>query len=111
MITDTDQAIQWTEVSTDFPVRVVFEYAGEEFIGTYIRSEIVTPSDLDRSPFAVFLLLGRDNVLYSVSGTKLASVFEDIEEGSLVRIVYKGEVDTGRGSPMRDYQVFVARTA
>ncbi len=107
--TDWNQVVWDTKVA-ELGDQIVFENPGEDvFIGQYVGSRIVNQEDGNN--FTVLQFIGIDGKPYQTNaGWKLEDGFMDIEAGSIVRMTYVKDVDTGSPSPMKDFRIEVART-
>lgn len=102
-------AEEWDDLATESPTKMQFTDIGDVFIGTFEGISHITPSNGD-DPFDLLLFRNSENgELCSTSGYKLMQAFADVPVGTLARIEYLKDVDTGRGNPMKDFKIQVKR--
>lgn len=98
---------EWETVVEESGEKYVWENVGQQFIGTYREQRTISAEGYEPFDQQVFDVDGK--VVTMNGGYKLREAFADIPKGSLVRITYVGDIDTGQPSPMKDFRVEVAR--
>lgn len=90
---------------------IVFDTIGDTWTGIYIGSVRAGKEGADeRDMFTILQFTGEDDKPYQVNaGWKLERGMSEVEPGSLVRITYVKDVDTGAPQPMKDFRIEVAR--
>jgi hypothetical protein len=108
-VTDTD----WTTVSdgTEEQIqetKIVFEEIGDEFIGYYLGlREIRDRSSQQFYQQARFRDPETDEICYMRANHSLKEGLAKVTIGSLTKVNYVDDVDTGQASPMRSFSVAV----
>ena len=115
---------EWETVHTEAPDQLVFDEVGDSYIGKYEGHEVIHP-DLEKEPDKTFIQLqfsDPDGMKVVNSGYELQTTFvrqdEDslqwsdiVAPGTMCRIILKKFVDVKQASPMKSYQVDVARSS
>lgn len=106
----------WTTVSTgeaEPETKIVFDSIGDEFVGVYLGMRVVDPQDITEKPYqqARFQGVGSDEgtVYFTNAGFSLRAGLRDVRKGSLVRLTWESELDTGQSSPMKVFRVEVGK--
>jgi hypothetical protein len=109
MVPATDWGnVQWQTAVAESGDQIVFDKIGDEFIGQFVAART---AQNDGEDFTILTFIGVDGKPYQTNaGWKLQEGFSDIEPGTIVRITYVKDVDTGRKDPMKDYRIEVAVT-
>lgn len=109
VMTEFDWAsVQWRTEVQETGTQIVFDEIGDQFIGQFTG---MRKAEKDGEEFIILQFIGTDSQPYQTNaGWKLAAGFVDIDSGSIVRITYVKDVDTGRKDPMKDFRVDVAVT-
>jgi hypothetical protein len=107
LLTESPSDWQWETVVAESPTTVIFEVAGDTFIGKFIERRTITPDNGRTEPFDLFIFEGRDGQPYAVNTSyKLDMALTADVIGRFVRLVYIKDVETGRGlQPMKDFRV------
>lgn len=107
------EEVVWETAVPETGDQIVFDTIGDVFIGLYLGSRTALADEYDpKSEFTILMFTGVDGKPYQANaGWKLKSAFESatVTEGSIVRITYVKDLDTGRKDPMKDYRVEVAK--
>lgn len=101
----TVDEIQWTAVydETAEMEKFAFEVIGEQFIGTYRGTK---QQSNENGSYVQYHFRGYDGIAYFINGSySLREAMAKVKVGSLVRITYTGDRDTGRDDPMKLYTV------
>lgn len=103
------QEMTWKTVSdpaqTVEETKIIFDTIGDEFIGTYLGMREVDGGENGSYKQARFQV---ESDLYFVNANfSLRAGLKNVRNGSLVRIEFTSEQDTGQSSPMRVYTVQV----
>lgn len=111
MAQSQSKEITWTTVSEDPEelVKVSFDYIGAEFIGYYKGSKQLRN---DEGSYVQYRFAGQgdDPQTYFINGGfTLREAMAKVRAGSLVRITYVDDRDTGQTSLMKVYRVDVGR--
>jgi len=106
-IPPTDWAdVRWSVHTQETGDQIVFDTVGDQFIGMFNGSQ---KAEKDGEEFIILTLTGTDGKPYQTNaGWKLEGAFSDIPSGTVVRITYVKDIDTGQPSPMKDFRVDVA---
>lgn len=114
------QEMTWTTVSDtseqEPESKIVFDQIGDEFTGYFLGTRVVEPADITEKPFSQARFEGVDEqgektgtVYFTNMGYSLRQGLKDVRAGSLVRITYVADTDTGQASPMKEFRIEVAR--
>jgi hypothetical protein len=97
----------WDVVSEEAPTMMVFDTIGDQFIGTYSGNVEITPDEDDPdSTFTQGRFRGTDGELYATNlGYDLRTALGKVQPGTLCRITYMKDIDTGQPSPMKSFRV------
>jgi|SRR5450755_1287490 hypothetical protein len=99
-------AVKWQTVVQESGTQIVFDTLGDVFVGQFTGARVVLA---DGEPFTILSFMGTDGQAYQTNaGWKLKAGFEDIEPGTIVRVMYVKDVDTGSPTPMKDFRIDVA---
>jgi hypothetical protein len=102
-------SVQWQTVVEEAGLQIVFNAIGDEFVGQFNGARHAMNGD---DEFTILTFRGTDGEAYQTNaGWKLREGFSDIPAGSIVRIKYVKDVETGGPSPMKDFRIDVARSA
>lgn len=103
---------QWKTVSEgeeEEESKIVFDAIGDEFVGTYLGNRKIEPRDITESGYTQARFRGTDDFLYFTNlGYSLKKGLSNVRPGSLVRVTFVSELDTGQASPMKQFKVEVA---
>ena len=102
----------WTTVEDESPTMVEFDTPGDVFVGVKQGYQHVTfTDDGEEQEFDICLFrIDGDDTLYGIApGFKLERALSSVPDGTLTRITYKKQIDTGRPSPMKDFKVETAK--
>lgn len=103
------QEMTWKTVSdpaqTDEETKIVFDTIGDEFIGTYLGMREVDGGENGKYKQARFK--ANDELYFVNANYSLRQGLKDVRIGSLARIEFTSEQDTGQASPMRVFTVQV----
>lgn len=116
------QEMTWTTVSDSSAqepeTKIVFDQIGDEFTGIYLGTRQVEPADITERPYTQARFQGvtedgerTDTVYFTNMGHSLRQGLREVRTGSLVRITYTDDLDTGQASPMKGFRIEVARQA
>lgn len=97
---------EWTTIQDETPDKIIFDTFGDCFTGVFQGIQEITPEDADAFEQAVFR---NDEGLYAIGGYKVLNAMRDVPQGTLTRLTYVKNVDTGQPSPMKDVKVETAR--
>jgi hypothetical protein len=97
----------WETVADETPDRIIFDTLGDQFVGTYEGEMLVDLDDGEQGKYLTFR--NADGYFCTSAGYKLDQAFQKISVGSLVRLTYVKNVDTGQPTPMKDMKVEVAK--
>ena len=101
---------QWTTVSEEDvnEIKFAFDVIGDELIGTYLGTR---DQSNDNGSYTQYRYEDTDDgTVYFVNGNySLSAGMRTVRIGSLCRITYVADKDTGQATPMRIYRVDVAR--
>jgi hypothetical protein len=111
---DAKQEMTWTTVSDEAAnepeTKIVFDQVGDEFTGKYLGMRMVEPSDPAEQPYRQARFERAEGELFFTNtGHSLRTGLKDVRVGSMVRITYTDNLDTGQASPMRIFRVEVGR--
>jgi len=105
----------WQEITEEFPTRVQFDVIGDEFIGTFLKTESI--EDGYGKTFLVWqfhdcIVNGQPALdpkeLYSVGQTaRLKPTMKTVRPGRRVRMRYVADIPTNHDSPMKDIRVAI----
>jgi hypothetical protein len=101
--------IEWTTVhdETAEMEKFSFEIIGEAFVGTYRGTKA---QHNDNGSYVQYHFRGQDGTVYFINGGySLREAMAKVKVGSLVRITYTGDRDTGRDDPMKLYTVEIGK--
>lgn len=105
-----DSTEGWETVREESPTVIIFDTPGDRFTGVYQGKETIhnpqDGEDFDRHRFT-----GLDSKPYAINDSwTLQDGLKDVAVGSLVRLTYTKNVETGRKlNPMKDVKVEVKR--
>lgn len=106
---------EWTTVSSgedvelDQETKIVFEEIGDEITGEYLGLRELRDSDTGRPYFqARFRIDGE--VCFCRANHSMKEGLKTVAIGSLTRVIYAADVDTGQANPMRSFTVQVNRS-
>ena len=109
---DAKQEMTWTTVSTtdDAPpeTKISFDMLGDEFTGSYLGMRVIEPSDGER-PYKQARFEHDGTFYFTNAGHSLREGLKSVRVGSLVRVTYAQDLDTGQESPMKVFRVEVGR--
>jgi hypothetical protein len=98
--------VQWETRVQESGDQIVFDTIGDVFIGQFTGAR---KADTDDGQFTILTFMGVDGKPYQTNaGWKLQEGFSDIDSGTIVRVTYVKDVDTGSPSPMKDFRIDVA---
>lgn len=114
------QEMTWTTVSDSTEqepeTKIVFDTIGDEFTGYFLGTRVIEPADITEKPYRQARFEGVDNegektgeVFFTNMGFSLREGLKTVRAGSLVRITYTDDTDTGQASPMKGFRIEVAR--
>lgn len=114
------KGISWSTVSDasaqEPEVKIVFDTLGDEFTGIYLGFRVVEPAGITESPYRQARFQGvtedgekTDTVYFTNMGFSLREGLKDVRAGSLVRITYTDDLDTGQASPMKGFRIEVGK--
>ena len=104
----------WEVVRAESALNLRWENPGDEFIGTYVGVNTVTPpASSNVAPFDQYIFLDESGQKIAVSQT--ATVRDgitngNVKQGDMVKLTYVQDIDTGQESPMKDITVAVKRS-
>jgi hypothetical protein len=103
----------WTKVSEeDQPeTKIVFDTIGDEFTGKYLGTRTVEPNDPEERPYTQARFETDEGLFFVNTNHSLRSGMKNVRAGSLVRLTYTDNLDTGQASPMRVFRVEVGRVS
>jgi hypothetical protein len=100
----------WKTVSdpaqTTEETKIVFDTIGDEFVGTYLGMREVDGGENGRYKQARFAV--GDDLYFTNANYSLRNGLKDVRPGTLTRVEFTSEQDTGQASPMRVFTVQVA---
>jgi hypothetical protein len=107
---------EWTTVSdgTEAPepeVKIVFEEHGDEFIGEFLGYRHLTDRESGQSYTQARFRDDGGEICYTRANHSMKEGLDRVSIGSMTRIVYVDDVDTGMASPMRAFTVQTAGRA
>jgi hypothetical protein len=106
--------MQWSTVQdgTDEgeETKIIFDSIGDEFIGKYLGPRVLEDEN-GRSYTQLRFEVEGDGIYFTNAGFSLRQAFRSIRPGTLVRVEFSSETDTGRESAMKSFTVQVARRA
>lgn len=111
------QEMNWTTVSEgdqEPETKIVFDSLGDEFTGKFLGTRMVEAQDPNDRPYqqARFEGIGENDsgtVYFTNLGHSLRTGLKDVRAGSIVRVTYTDDLDTGQASPMKTFRVEVGR--
>lgn len=109
MATDNTPQVSWTTVSeegSEEENKIVFENVGDSFEGTFLGTRVQENAD---GNYTQARFQAGEDVYFTNLGYSLRKGLQSVRVGSLVRITFTGEQDTGQASPMRIFRVEVAK--
>lgn len=115
--TEKAQAIEWRTVNEETSgeeTKIIFNVIGDEFVGVYLGLREVAGRDEWGNPAPAYSQArfsdpsNPSDVYFTNCGYSLRNGLKDVRKGSLVRITWTSEQDTGQASPMRVFRVDVA---
>jgi hypothetical protein len=99
-------SVKWQTAVQETGTQIVFDTIGDTFIGMFTGKRHAVN---DGEDFTILTFTGTDGEAYQTNaGWKLSEGFSDIPSGTIVRIKYVKDVETGSPSPMKDFRVDVA---
>ena len=99
---------EWETVEQESGQKLEFDSPGDVFIGTFVEIALIEPENGES--FEQHRFRDSQGTLWTINGGfKLKRALSGVAPGSLVRLTYIGDVDTGQPSPMKDYRVDVAK--
>lgn len=105
----SDPTPEWTTVSEEEvdEDKFQFDMIGEELIGTYLGTRTLSN---DNGGYTQYRYELSDGQYVFVNGNySLQAGMRNVRIGSLCRVTYIADKDTGQASPMRIYRVDVAK--
>lgn len=100
---DPQSDSEWEDVPQEG--QIVFEKVGDEYIGTFQGW-----SETERNAIPQAHFVGQDGVAAFLNvGASLKQQLKGIKKGTLCRLVWESERDTGQDSPMRVFRVQTKR--
>lgn len=104
---------QWVTVSSDQEqeeTKIVFDTIGDQFIGKFLGTRTIEPSDPSERPYVQARFEGTDGEVYFTNlGYSLRKGLRDVRAGHMVRVTYSDDLDTGQASPMKVFKVEVSK--
>lgn len=101
----------WTTVADESGEKLSFSSPGEQFVGIYVGTDIITNPQAregDSPTFEQQKFRTPDGKLHTINGGhKIQAGIKNVLPGETVRITYMGDIDTGSPSPMKDFRVDV----
>jgi hypothetical protein len=97
--------VEWTTVAEDAgdEEKFSFDIPGDNLIGIYLGHR---NQSNDNGNYVQLRVQGTDDVIYFVNANySLQTAMRSVRPGTLVRITYTGDKDTGQPSPMRLFKV------
>jgi hypothetical protein len=91
--------------------KIVFEEIGDEYIGYYLGLRELR--DRESGQFyqqARFRDPDTDEICYTRANHSLKQGLEKVTIGTLTKVIYADDVDTGMPSPMRSFTVAISQT-
>lgn len=109
--TKAAEEVSWTTVSQEETqeTKVVFDMVGDEFTGKYLGTRMVDSSDPTERPYQQARLERNGELFFMNTNHSLRAGLKDVRAGSLIRITYTDNFDTGQASPMKIFRVEVGR--
>jgi hypothetical protein len=103
---------QWVNVHQEAGDQLIFENIGDQYIGTFTGSEVITPDETDpNETFTQLNFMDDGGPKYVNAGYELRQAFKTIERGTVVRITLAKFVRiNNQPSPMKSYRVDVANS-
>lgn len=105
---------EWETIAEESGEKLKFDTVGQKFIGTYEGISHITPKDTEKEEFDQLLFRDPSGKLCALNaGYKLLETFSGEgapAKGTLVRLTYVGDVQTGQPSPMKDFRVDISKT-
>lgn len=90
-------------------IKIKFEEIGDEFIGEFLGYRKL--QDRDSGQYYTQARLKQDEEIYFVRANhSLKQGLDQVRPGSMVKITYASDIDTGQASPMRGFTVQVGRS-
>lgn len=107
-----EQEYEFTVVSdaeTQEETKIAFEEIGDEFIGEFLGFREL--QDRETGQYYVQARLRKDGDIYFTRANhSLKGGLNGVKLGTVVKITYAADIDTGQASPMRGFTVAVGRT-
>jgi hypothetical protein len=104
---NNDEWVTISDANTTSDIKMVFEVVGDTFIGTYLGLRTIPTADgsFKQARFS------DDNggTYFTNANFSLLESLAKVRTGSMVRIIYIDDLDTGQVNPMRIFQVDVSR--
>jgi hypothetical protein len=107
--TPEDKVSEWEVAVDENPSTVIFDTIGDQFIGTFERAQMIELPDSGGEEFCQLQFRNADGFFGINAGYKLSQAFSKIDPGTMCRITYVKDIDTGQPSPMKDFRVEVSR--
>lgn len=103
---DQDEFAVVSEGTVEPEIKIVFDTIGDEFVGTYLGTRTMDNVDGKYIQYR----FTHENETYFVNGNySLREGMKNVRAGAKVRLRYVADIDTGQASPMRAFEVAVAR--
>lgn len=99
---DTNDS-EWEDVPQES--QIIFEKVGDEYIGTFQGW-----SETERNAIPQAHFVGQDGVAAFLNvGASLKQQLKSVKKGTLCRLIWESERDTGQDTPMRVFRVQTKR--
>lgn len=107
MATEENTGVQWKTVSeegSEEETKIVFDSMGDSFVGKFLGTRQIDNAD---GNYTQARFEANGEVYFTNLGYSLRRGLSNVRVGSLVRVTWTDEQDTGQASPMRIFRVEV----
>jgi len=112
LISEAPADWEFETVIEESPTHVLFDTAGDRFVGQFIDRVTITPDRADIEPFDLFRFRGQDGELYAINTSgKLDKGMHVVNAGDWVRITLMKLLPSNKGNDFKDFKVEVKRSA
>jgi hypothetical protein len=97
-----------SEGSSEPEIKIVFDTIGDQFIGTYLG---MREMDNDQGKYKQARFETDQGIFFTNANYSMKDGLKSVRIGTVVRLTYKDDMDTGQSQPMRVFSVEAKRNS